>query len=135
MGGRHGPAQTSGDGVPRSAAERLSLGVALLVLGAVVAAVVAVWLAPRAAPPRFVVELGEVRRAGEHYYLAVTVRNDGDRTASEVQVVGVLAEGEGDETADTTFDFIPGRSAAEAVLVFTRDPATARVEVRSFQKP
>ncbi len=120
---------------PRTAAEWLSLGVALLVLAGVIGTVVALWQSPQQAPPHFTLERGEVRRDGGWFYLPVTVQNTGDLTASAVTLEGTLSGDGRDETASTTFDFIPGRSTVEGVLVFTTEPTTVTVLVRSFQKP
>jgi len=120
---------------PRTAAEWLSLGVALLVLAGVIGTVVVLWLSPQQAPPRFTIERGEVRRDGEAFHLPVTVRNTGNLTASEVTIEGTLSHEGREETASTTFDFIPGRSSVAGVLVFSTDPAAVNILVRSFQKP
>jgi uncharacterized protein (TIGR02588 family) len=119
----------------RSAAEWVSLGVALVLLAGVIGTVVALWLSPSQDAPRFTVEHGETRREAGRFYLAITVHNDGDRTASEVTVVGVVAANGREETATTTFDFIPGHTKVEGVLIFGQDPSGADVRVVSYQKP
>ena len=119
----------------RSTAEWVSLGVALLLLAGVIGTVIALWLSPSEDAPRFTVEHGAVRSEAGRFYLPITVRNDGDQTASEVSVAGVVAADGREETATTTFDFIPGQTKVEGVLIFSRDPAAASVRVVSFQKP
>jgi uncharacterized protein (TIGR02588 family) len=120
---------------PRTQAEWVSLIVSLLLLAGVVGLVVALWISPSGRPARFRVERGPARSEAGRYYLPVTVVNDGDATGAQVTVEGRLAVGGGEETATTTFDFIPARSSAEGVLVFTGDPSAAAVSVVSFQKP
>jgi uncharacterized protein (TIGR02588 family) len=120
---------------PRTQAEWVSLIVSLLLLAGVVGLVVALWISPSGHPARFRVERGPARSEGGRYYLPVTVINDGDATGAQVTVEGRLAVGGSEETATTTFDFIPARSSAEGVLVFSGDPASAAVVVASFQKP
>ena len=120
---------------PRTTAEWLSLGIALTLLAAVIGSVIALWLSPNDDPPRFTVEQGEVRNQDGRFHLVVIVRNDGDLTASQVTIEGRLAGDGQEESAMTTFDFVPGRSAVEGVLVFGRDPAGAVVRVASYQKP
>ena len=119
----------------RSTAEWVSLGVALALLAGVVGTVIALWLAPETNPPRFAVERGAVRNADGHYYLDFTVRNEGAQTAGEVTVEGVVEDGGRQETASTTFTFIPGHAEVQGTLIFTLDPAAARIRVVSFQRP
>lgn len=115
----------------RSQAEWISLGIALTLLTGVVATVVALWLRP-SQPAEFTVERGEVRAANNQYYLPITVRNKGDATAAQVTVEGMLGT---EETFTTTFDFVPARSNAEGVLIFSQEPAAATVRVVSYQEP
>jgi uncharacterized protein (TIGR02588 family) len=120
---------------PRSPAEWLSLAIALAILAGVLATVIVLWRSPRSEPPRFQVEHGPIRQVGAHFHLPLAVHNQGDQTASEVLVVGVLSVDGREETASTVFDFIPGQTTVEAVFVFGHDPTTASVQVRSFQRP
>jgi uncharacterized protein (TIGR02588 family) len=120
---------------PRTRAEWVSLGIALVLLAGVVGAVVALWLSPNDDPPRFRVEPGAVQRVGDRYQLPVRVRNAGDQTASEVTVEGRVPGGPAEEVAHTTFDFVPGRSTVEGTLIFSRPPEHATVAITSFQKP
>lgn len=126
--------QTSGV-APRTKAEWVSLIVSLLLLAGVIGLVIALWISPSGRPARFRVERGAAHNEGGRYYLPVTIINDGDATGAQVTVEGRLAVGGEEETASTTFDFIPARSSAEGVLVFKGDPAAATVAVVSFQKP
>ena len=120
---------------PRTTAEWTSLAIALLLLACVIGTVIALWLSPSQDPPRFTIEPGEIRNEDGRFYLSFTVHNDGDLTASEVTVEGTITDGGSEETATTTFDFLPGRTKVEGVLIFSRDPATADVRVVSYQKP
>ena len=119
----------------RSTAEWVSLAVALLLLAGIIGTVIVLWLAPESDPPRFTVEHGAVRHIGGQFYLGITVRNEGEQTASEVTVEGVIEDGGREETATTTFAFIPGHAEVQGTLVFTRDPAAARIRVVSYQRP
>jgi uncharacterized protein (TIGR02588 family) len=120
---------------PRTKAEWVSLIVSLLLLAGVIGLVIALWISQSGRPARFRVERGSVRSEGGRYYLPVTVINDGDATGAQVAVEGRLSVGGREEAATTTFDFIPARSSAEGVLVFSGDPSAAVVSVVSFQKP
>ncbi|HSM82701.1 MAG TPA: hypothetical protein VLS96_13505 [Nodosilinea sp.] len=117
----------------RNRAEWFSLGLALTLLAGVVGTVISLWLNPSLKPAEFTVEPGAVRTANDHYYLPVTIKNNGDATAAEVTVEGSLEAA--DEVATTTFDFVPARSDAEGVLIFSQDPSAATVRVVSYQDP
>lgn len=119
----------------RNQAEWFSLGVSLVLLSAVGGTVVSLWLHPSLKPAEFTVERGEVRAANGHYYLPVTVKNEGDATAAQVTVEGSLDVAPNEEVATTTFDFVPARSDADGVLIFSQDPSEATVRVMSYQQP
>ena len=127
---RRGP-----DAAPRTAAEWVSLAIALILLAGVAGAIVWLWRGDPDQPARFRVERGAVRREGDQFYLPVAITNEGDRTGAQVLVEGTLAADGREEVAATTFDFIPGHSRVEGVLIFGRDPAGAAVRVASFQQP
>jgi len=68
----------------------------------------------------------------------VAVRNLSDSTAAAVQIEGVLMQGGAVvETSRATIDYVPGRGSQQAGLLFTRDPAAHRLEVRAtgYQEP
>jgi uncharacterized protein (TIGR02588 family) len=120
---------------PRTKAEWVSLLISLLVLAGVVGTVIALWLRPTDNPPRFRIERGAVRSDADHYHLPIKLINDGDATGAQVTVEGTLRGGNAEETATTTFDFVPARSRVEGVLVFSSEPAAATVRVVSYQQP
>ncbi|MGB3308833.1 MAG: hypothetical protein WBG32_14730 [Nodosilinea sp.] len=119
----------------RNRAEWISLGISLTLLAGVVGTVISLWLHPSLKPAKFMVERGPVRTANDQYYLPVTIKNEGDATAAQVTVEGRLETANTDETATTTFDFVPARSGAESVLIFSQDPSAATVRVVSYQDP
>jgi uncharacterized protein (TIGR02588 family) len=64
-----------------------------------------------------------IEAAGDRYMVAFVARNTGDSTASTLQVVGVLADGDSPvETSETTIDHLPAHSERRGGLFFTRDP-------------
>lgn len=66
------------------------------------------------------------------------VRNRSDSTAAAVQIEGILRQGdEIVETSRATIDYVPGRGRQKAGLLFTRDPAALRLDVRAtgYQEP
>ncbi len=86
-------------------------------------------------PPGFALEVRQVERVGTAYQVSVEVRNTGDSTAADVAVRGVAGGGE-PETSETVLDFLPPRSARQAVLLFTRDPADRlTLSVRAYTEP
>jgi len=120
---------------PRTKAEWVSLFISIALLAVVVGIVIALWLRQPHEPARFRVERGEIRNEENHYYLSITVTNEGDTTGAQVTVEGKLKGASSEETSATTFDFIPAHSSAEGVLVFKTDAALADVRVVSYQKP
>jgi uncharacterized protein (TIGR02588 family) len=120
---------------PRTNAEWVSLAISLLLLAAVVSLVIYLWLSSSNDPARFQVGRGMIRNEGGQFYLPIIVKNEGDKTGAQVTVEGRLTAGSEEETTTTTFDFIPGRSRVEGVLIFSRDPADARLRVMSYQDP
>lgn len=126
---------TTAANAPRTRAEWVSLIISVLLLAAVVGAVVTLWIKSSDKPASFRVERGAIRSEGAHYYLPVTVINEGDSTGAQVRVEGKLKGAEREEIASTTFDFIPARSSAEGILIFAGEPASAEVRVVSYQKP
>lgn len=120
---------------PRTKAEWVSLVVAILLLGAVVATVVALWMKPSHNPVRFRLDRGAVRNEAGLFYMSITVINEGDATGAQVTVEGKLTASAGEEISSTTFDFIPARSRSEGTLIFSADPTSAALRVVSFQQP
>lgn len=128
-------AQPTTEHAPRSTAEWVSLLLSLVIIAGVVGAVLMLWISPAATPARFAVETGTVRVEGDQYYLPVTLKNEGDLTAAQVTLVGVVPGGEQDEQISVTFDFVAGHSSSRAVLIFRSDPSSARLRVVSYEEP
>jgi uncharacterized protein (TIGR02588 family) len=120
---------------PRTAAERVALTIAGLILAVVIGLIVFLSITSEHTPPRFDVTRGQLRAEKGVFYLPVTVTNQGDETASQVTLEGSLMVDGTEESASTTFDFIPGHSEVEAVLIFRADPQDATIGVVSYQKP
>lgn len=120
---------------PRTSTEWVSLIISILLLAGVVGTVVALWLNASDAPARFRVERGTPRNEAGHFYLPIKVINDGETTGAQVTIEGKLKVNEKEETAATTFDFIPAGSTAEGILIFKAEPGSAEVRVISYQQP
>jgi uncharacterized protein (TIGR02588 family) len=120
---------------PRTKAEWVSLMISIVLLVGVVAVVIALWLSPSNEPARFRIDRKAIRNEAGHYYLPITVTNEGDATGAQVTVEGRL-KGSGTEQASaTTFDFIPAHSSVEGVLIFDTEPTSAELRIVSYQQP
>lgn len=122
-------------GQQRTAAEWISLIVAIGLLGIVIGLIVWVWLKEDGTPASFRIERGQIEQIDGQFYLSVSIHNEGDTTASEVTLEGSLEVDGGEENPATTFDFVPGHSDREATLIFSADPSAAEVRVVSYQAP
>lgn len=120
---------------PRSAAEKISLGVALCILLLMIGAIVFSWVSSEGSEAHFSITRQQVRAEGDQFYLPLVVINEGDETASQILIEGTLTVDGKEESADTTVDFIPGHAEAEVVLIFSADPRDAEVRVASYQDP
>jgi uncharacterized protein (TIGR02588 family) len=81
---------------------------------------------------------GEAYRAGQRYYLPVTVRNVGGMTGEDVRIRAILTDPAGrQETATLTIAFLSGGSSTDAVIAFGQDPSAGRLEagVESYLEP
>lgn len=120
-----------------SPAERTTFAVSLLVLLVVIGLIAVQMLgADRPAAP-VAHRDGPVREASGHYFVPVTLRNEGDTTAANVQVTAELTIGEETIEADQTVDFLAGGESEELEFVFAEDPEEGELEVRvtGYQVP
>ena len=81
----------------------------------------------RGLPPDLRVTSGEVSSTSGGYLVEFRVDNTGDRPAAQVEVEGRLRAGGGEETASTTFDYVPPGSGRSGGLVFGSDPRHGRL--------
>ncbi|MFN3515069.1 MAG: hypothetical protein ACK41C_18655 [Phenylobacterium sp.] len=128
--GRPKPPPKSGPLTPLleyvSACAGLSLTLALI-------AVIA-WDAARSdgGPPAVTAEVRKVVATPAGHVVEVRARNIGQSPAAAVTIEGeLIGPGGGIETAETTFDYIPERSAREGGLFFQGDPAMGRLSLRA----
>lgn len=109
----------------RTTAERVTMGVSILILASIL--VLVGWTSMRSgdAPPEIdvVAEIDNVRSAGSLYYVPIVISNHGGRTAQTVTVSGELVHANGEvETADITIDFLAGGESERAELIFSSHP-------------
>lgn len=87
---------------------------------------------------RLSVSVGEISRSGDHYAVALIVRNDGDKTAENVQVDVTLETPEGEtEKAELMIPYLPYHSERQGTAIFGVDPRRGELttSARAYQKP
>ena len=121
---------------PRSAAEWVTLVVSLLVLAVLVGLIVLRLLDERD-PAEPIATIEGVEEVGDDHHVEVMVRNEGDDTAADVQIVAELVIGDETSEADQVLDFLAGDEEEHVVFVFEDDPADGEltVSVSGFSVP
>ena len=121
---------------PRTPAEWVTLACSLAVLAALIGLIV-VQLGAGQDPAAPVATVEAVRTVGRSHHVEVTVRNEGDDTAADVQVLASLEIGGRTTEADQVIDFLAGDEEEDLVFVFRDDPAEGEltVEVAGFSVP
>jgi len=118
-----------------STAAGVSLGISLVIMGVVVGLVIWYWLNPTDNPARFLIKTGQTRIEENLFYVDFTIENKGDETGENVKVEGTITVDGREEKASTIFEFVPGRSEEQGVLVFGHEPLDLVVTIESYQKP
>jgi uncharacterized protein (TIGR02588 family) len=113
----------------RTSAEWVTFVVSCLILLGVVI-LIAIQLPDGDNPPQPVAEVGQVRKVGEQFFVPVVVRNAGDLTAENVQVVASLTIDDETTEGDQTVDFLAGEATQDLEFVFADDPADGELDVR-----
>ena len=122
---------------PRTPAEWVTLAVSSLIL-AVLVALIATQIDDTRASAAPVAEIaGKPRKIGDLHHVDVTVTNEGDHTAANVQVSAELTVDGKTSSADQTIDFLAGDEEEDLVFVFEDDPGDGEltVAVTSFASP
>ena len=115
---------------PRGTAEWVTFAVATAVLLAIVALIVfQVGGVGDPAAPVATID-GPVTESNGQWTVPVRVENDGDVTASAVQVQAELTVGTETMSADQTIDFLPAGDSEDLVFTFDTDPAEGELVVR-----
>lgn len=109
----------------QTTAERITLGISVLILAAIIG--LAVWADAQTGdvPPNITVEadLENVRETDTGFYVPITIINTGGITAQDVTVTGELDQGEENpETAEITLSFLAGGEEESAEFVFSAHP-------------
>ena len=120
----------------RSAAEWVTFGIAVVVV-VVIVGLVAVEIPGSKAPPSPAVRVGAIEDRGGQFVVPVSVTNDGERSASEVQVIASLEVDGVEAESDQVVDFLSGGEVEELEFVFDEDPEDGELDVRigGYQLP
>jgi uncharacterized protein (TIGR02588 family) len=121
---------------PRSPAEWASFAGSSAVIGIVVALIgLQVPGSDRPAAP--IARVEQVRHVGDAFHVDVTVHNDGDDTAANVEVAAELTVADSTSTGEQTIDFLSGGEDHRLVFVFGQSPELGelRVDVTGFAEP
>jgi uncharacterized protein (TIGR02588 family) len=89
-------------------------------------------------PPVIIVEVENVTPVEGGYRVLFRAHNSAGEAAAQVEIEGKVTEaGEDEETSMAILDYVPGHSARQGGLFFTRDPHSGSLTVRAigFAKP
>ena len=114
-------------------AERITLGISVLIMAAVLGLTMYTNITTGEEPPTFTVEadLDDVRETAHGFYVPITITNDGGLTAQDVVVTGELDLEEGEpETAEITIAFLSGGESERAELIFSTHPNEGNFTIR-----
>lgn len=83
-------------------------------------------------PPQLNVTQGDIRAAGEQFYIPFTVENTGDGTTQTVRLIAELTVGgEMVEAGEQQIEFLSGGETAQGEFIFNEDPASGARTLRS----
>ena len=88
--------------------------------------------------PDIVVEAEQVIELSRGYVVQIRAVNRGSRTAADVKIEGELKSGDTvQETAETTFTYVPSRSERRGGLFFSKDPRQGQLTLqpKGFETP
>ena len=91
-----------------------------------------------AQPPAIEVVPVHIARTGSGFVVEVAAVNRSGGTAAEVEIEGVLKQGDSAlETSSLVFDYVPGHAERRGGLYFREDPRRHRLELRplGYQRP
>jgi uncharacterized protein (TIGR02588 family) len=117
---------------PRTQAEWMTLIVSGLILLAAFLAVTYLYTAGDGDPVmiRAEADLNDIREADGTFYVPVIAYNDGDATASNVQIQAELRMGEEVEASGFSIMALPGNDSETGIIAFSSDPREAEFIVR-----
>ncbi len=84
------------------------------------------------------VHIGQVTQSEDLFEVALIVRNEGDKTAENVQVVATLKDSGGnEEKAEVMIHYVPYHTERKATAVFRTDPRGQQLTAvaRAYARP
>lgn len=117
---------------PRSLAEQVSFSIAALILVSLVGLVCYLWLGKREQQfPNPIVTVKPAQELSGYFHVPFEVTNQGDETATSVQVVAELRMKNGiAETAEQQMDFLSSHETGSGAFIFSQDPRKGKLTVR-----
>lgn len=121
----------------RSSAEWVTFGASVVVLLGIVALILVEATATDAPARPVARRAGSVRIVEGRYFVPVEVRNHGDKTATEVEVVARMKTAGSEVQGTQVIQFLAGDERQRLEFVFDEDPATGNLEVgvTGYQDP
>ena len=89
-------------------------------------------------PPNFTTKIERIETVNSGYIVVFNLINNGEQTASGVNVEGELKNGgESLEKSGVTFDYAPSKSETEGGLFFKNNPNQFQIEIhaKGYAKP
>jgi uncharacterized protein (TIGR02588 family) len=83
--------------------------------------------------PEFRAEILAMQVVRVGFRVEFEIFNEGTSTAAGVKVRGeLISGGQATETAETTFDYVPGRSSSRGGLFFSQNPAGGDIRIHAL---
>ncbi len=124
---------------PRSLAEWITFGIALVILLTLVSLIFYDWLVSKDVPPVLKVELVDpVRVVDDQYYVPYKVINSGGKAAEAIQVIAELQiDTEQSETGEQHIESLSAGEGQQGSFIFTHepDPDSLVLRIASFSEP
>jgi len=111
-------------------AERITLGISVLIVLGLAALVIYQQVVGGTQPPVIEVQpkLEEIRREGDAYYVPIDIANKGELTAEDIEIqMSLEVEGEEPETIAFAVKFLAGGETGQQTVVFQNDPAEGKL--------
>ncbi|MGI0494085.1 TIGR02588 family protein [Alkalinema pantanalense CENA528] len=125
----------------RTPIEWLSFGISLTIVSGLIALVGVLWLKPNTQkPPNPVVSLDweKMQERSGQFHVPFKVTNEGDQTATQVQLVGeIQRNGQTQEVGTQEIDFLSRKEVEEGVFVIPENPQQSNFKIRvtNYQLP
>jgi uncharacterized protein (TIGR02588 family) len=83
------------------------------------------------------VHAGAIQRSGDGYLVAFVAENEGGSTVADLEIEGMVSQGDEVETSEAIIDYLPPRAHRSGGLYFTRDPSRGvmKLRVSGFTNP